>query len=155
MEIEHQRRAGVLDAPGQLRRVFEPVHAVAGIHPEAQPKTGPAVLHENCQRVARLVAIKINAAVTFDIREGGNVRAQAKWRPGGRRHGRGIVRCASCDDKQSDRGNHSGVTGDAVREWEPAPFFGQTMHDFCMRSGCSGPAISPSLTNVRFFADRV
>src|SRR6185437_14252514 len=46
MKIEHERGASVFDAFGELGGVFEAVHAVARVDPDAEAEAGPAVFHE-------------------------------------------------------------------------------------------------------------
>src|SRR5262245_20097554 len=78
MKIKHERAAGIFDAFGESRGVFGTVVAVARVDPGPQPKTRPAVLHEQPDRIARMIAVHINPAAIFDLSQTGDVSAEVE-----------------------------------------------------------------------------
>lgn len=80
MKIQHESPSMPLNILRQLHRVSQAVHIVARIHPNAEPKTGPAMFHKNGQGIAGLIAIPIDTTAPFNLGKRGNVRSQIKLR---------------------------------------------------------------------------
>ena len=114
MEVEHERSTGIFDAFGEFGGVIEAICAVARVDPNPQSKTRPAILHEQPNRIAGMIAVHINPAPVFDLGQSGDIGAEIKVR---RRALAGVHRTDCCDQPEQKEKPVRGSQSEQAGKW--------------------------------------